>query len=198
MNRARLFMGGLFTVLSLSAAPAFARPAIHVEDAHSEGYRAGGHFDQALEAEIFAIINAQRVRRGLPEMREDPRSRKVAQQITREAGREGGFEAIDEGLRERLQDQGLSTNDRSYGEALAIAYEDEDVQLLARRVVKKWLKTPKYSKVLLSSELTYGSVSAYVNRHGEVMIALDAFGPARIPVPAPVPAPQRPPSCGGY
>ena len=200
MKSFRLFVGGLVAALSLSAVPAFADHGSEIKlrvkgswnsEGGEHGYRAKSHFNEKLEARVLELVNQVRERRGLNDMRDDFRAQKSAREIAAEAGREGGFGDIRFGLRDRLEDQGLETRDRQLGEARVIVELDDDstVELVARQVVKSWLRSSKFSRVLLSEDLTYGGVAAFVI-DGEVTFVLDAFGAQPVRTP--------PPSCGGY
>jgi uncharacterized protein YkwD len=199
----KLFVSGIAAVLSIgSVAPAFARPAI--APGYSTGYNNNrAHFDEQLEQKVLALVNDIRYRKGLGELRSDNRSVKSARIVAKEAGAEGGFGDIDYSLFDRLSAQGLDLSYRVFGETRAIIDEDEDLDLMARRIVKNWSKSAKFSKVLFNDEISYAGVAAYVNTDGEVMVVLNAFGAERQPEPQPQypqypqPKPQTK-GCGGY
>jgi uncharacterized protein YkwD len=185
MNRAKIFFGGILAALSMSAAPALAKPAIRI-DAEG-GYRAPSKlsYEVELENRVLELVNGVRNRRGLPEMRFDFRGQRAARALVVEAAREGSFFDISKGVKQRLADQGIDATHRETGEIKAVADADEDIDTLARRIVRSWLKNPRQSRVLLSDELTYAGVGAVIDRDNDLIVVLDAFGADRTPPPAP-------------
>lgn len=206
----KLFVSGIAAVLSIgSVAPAFARPAMAPGYSTGYGYNTNtnrAHFDEQLEQKVLELVNDLRYRKGLGELRSDNRGLKSARFVAKEAGAEGGFGDIDHSLFDRLTAQGLDLSRRVFGETRAVIDEDEDLDLMARRIVKSWSKNAKFSKVLFNDEVSYAGVAAYVNTDGEVMVVLNAFGAERQPEPQPQypQYPQYPQSkpqpkgCGGY
>lgn len=200
MKSARLLLGSLVAVFSLgSAAPALAKQAYPTKTNNGVGvsvnYNYGyptkrAHFNQELEEEILSLVNSLRYKKGLPALQTESHAFRSARLVAREAGQEGSFSDIDDNLRERLTDQGIDLTWRSFGEARAIIEEDNDVDVMARQIVKKWLKNPKFSKVIFHSDLSYVGIGAYVSRDGEVTVALNAFGVEHKPLPLPKPIPQ--------
>jgi uncharacterized protein YkwD len=233
MKSIKFFMSTLAAVLSIGVvAPAFARPASAPpqNNGYTKGYSTGygygngygsnnngyktsrAHFDQELEAKVLELVNDIRYRKGLGELRSDNRAEKSSRIVAKEAGLEGGFSWIDRNLFDRLTDQGLDLSYRVYGETRAIIQEedacDTDTDLLARQIVKSWMRNAKFSKVLFNDEVSYAGVAAFVNDNGEVSVVLNAFSPERRPVivqpqypqyPQSYPQPQpQPKGCGGY
>jgi uncharacterized protein YkwD len=201
----KLFVSGLAAVLSIgSVAPAFARPAIAPGYDNNYGYNTSrAHFDEQLEQKVLELVNDIRYRKGLGELRLDNRSVKSARLVAKEAGAEGGFGDIDHSLFERLTAQGLDLSRRVFGETRAVIDQDEDLDLMARRIVKSWSKNTKFSKVIFNDEISYVGVAAYINKEGEVMVVLNAFGAERQPAPQPQypqypQYPQPTKGCGGY
>ena len=201
----KLFMTGMAAVLSIgSVAPAFARPAFApAPTGYNTGYNnSRAYFDEQLEQKVLELVNDLRYRKGLGELRSDNRGLKSARLAAKEAGAEGGFGDIDNSLFDRLSAQGLELSRRVFGETRAVIDQDEDLDSMARRIVKSWTKNAKFSKVLFNDEVSYAGVAAYVNKDGEVMVVLNAFGAERKPAPQPqypqYPQPQAPNGCGGY
>ena len=191
MNRARTLFGGLFAAFALTAAPAFAAPAAK-PDARVElkvgfhfegkGYRAPTKYDEALEAEVLALVNDVRARYGLPELRADARGTKAARAAAAEASREGGFRHIETTVEARLRDQGIAA---SYEMAeLTQTIKENKLEIEARKIVRGWLKNPRQARILLDEDLSYAGVGA-VLLDGELSVALDAFGPKPVVRPLP-------------
>ena len=216
MKNIKLLIGGMAAILSMGTT-AFARPATPPKYNNNTGYGTGynnnqgystgygnhvsrAHFDQDLQDKILELINDVRYRKGLDELNNDSRSLKSARLVAKEAGVEGGFGDIDNSLYDRLTAQGLDLtchvysdiSCRVYGETRAIIDEGDDVDATARKIVRFWLKSSKFSKVLLNDEISYAGVAAYVNDDGKVMVVLNAFGGEHKTAQQP----QAPKGCG--
>jgi uncharacterized protein YkwD len=199
MNHLKLFISGIAAAVTFSSvSPAFARPAFAPIQNDNYGYQTNrAFFNEALEREVLSLVNALRYKKGLSELRSDNRGLKSARLAAKEAGIEGGFGDIDNSLFDRLSAQGLDLSRRMYGETRAIIEDDfdADVETQARLIVKRWMKNAKFSKVIFSEDLSYAGIAAYVNKDGETMVVLNAFGAEF--KPAPQPQPPRG-GCGGY
>lgn len=189
MKRAKIFLGGLVAAISLSAGSALARPAYNPYNPYyppAEEPRPQARFDEALEYRVIELVNSVRARYGLSDLRLDARGTRAARDLANQAGRDGGFFAGQESVSTRLYEQGIDTQDREFGEVRSVVNED-DVETMALKIVKKWFKNQRQSRFLLSEELTYVGVGAYVDRDGEVSVVLDAFGAKRVVTPPPAP-----------
>ena len=107
MNRAKIFFGGILAAISMTAAPAFARPAFRAEvEGDSYGYRSHKlSYEVELENRVLELVNDVRARYGLSEMRFDFRGQRAARSLVVEAAREGSFHDISKGVKQRLGDQ---------------------------------------------------------------------------------------------
>ena len=188
MNRAKIFFGGILAAISMTAAPAFARPAFRAEvEGDSYGYRSHKlSYEVELENRVLELVNDVRARYGLSEMRFDFRGQRAARSLVVEAAREGSFHDISKGVKQRLGDQGIDATYRETGEIKGVADADRrDIDSLARQIVRGWLKNSRQSRIILSEELTYAGVGAVIDRDNDLIVVLDAFGADRTPPPAP-------------
>jgi len=206
MNRSKFILGGIFSALSMVAAPVFAAPKTAIQaqakiqvnvgqSYKTQNYNNGRFnyddrfndqfdtydrfgrkisYDDRLEAEILDLVNQIRAREGVSALRIDKRAMVAARRSSSEASREGGFFWIDQTVRERFDDLGIDY-DYEVAEANRMVAAGKNVDLVARQIVKSWLKNSKQSRIFFDDDLTdVGIVATTLN--GKVAVTLDAFG----------------------
>jgi uncharacterized protein YkwD len=207
MNRPKIFLGGLFTILSTLAAPLFAAPQVAVQAKAHAGF-VGQHrynnqetnvgskkdkiplktvYDEKLEDKILALVNEMRDRKGLDELRLDTRGGESARKASIEATKEGSFDHLSSSVEERLRKQGVNNNFQTR-ELTRMINESRDIDAAALKIVKGWFKDPVQSRILLDENMDYAGVVS-VTYHGESAVTFDIFGQR------PFRQPQHTPDC---